>query len=419
MIRFLIVVSYLIISIGCAEQSIQDMDGEKWQEDLDYLAKELPKRHKNLYHQVSAEKFQRAIENLKQNVPTLSNHEIAVEFARIVAMIGDGHTELSLIQSATQFERIPLYFYYFGDSLYIIAATEIYKSTIGSRVLKIGKSSVEESFEAVKALISHDNDMEYRHSGPRYLAVPKILHALKLTENMEYENFVVEATSGEIDTIRVKAFESGQTQDWQTALALSGNKKPLFLQNQGNNYWFTFLDDTKTLYLNYNRCQNQNGKPSIKEFAKEVFNFVDNNTIDRFIFDLRDNSGGNMKLNRPLIEGIIERYSINLKGNLFVITGRRTFSAGTKAAIELKKNTEAIFVGEPSRGKPNGYGEIEKFRLPNSNIVVEYSVEFYTMIPELGDANYLAVDIPVENSYKDYAEGRDKVFEKILSHHEN
>lgn len=419
MIRFRIVVSYLMIFIGCSQTSVQDMDSKKWQEDLNYLAKELPKRHKNLYHQVTAEQFQLAVENLKQNIPTLSNHEITVAFARIVAMIGDGHTKLSLIQSATQFERIPLYFYYFGDSLYIFAATESYKSTIGSRVLKIGNSSVEESFEAVKTLISHDNDMGYLHLGPDYLAVPKILHALKLTENMEYADFVVEATSGEIDTIKVKAFESGQTQDLQTALDLSGNKKPLFLQNLRKNYWFTFLDDSKTLYLQYNRCKNQKGKPSIKEFAREVFKFVDNNTIDRFIFDLRFNGGGNMKLNRPLIEGISERSSINLKGKLFVITGRRTFSAGIWAATELKKNTEAIFVGELSRGKPNFYSEIEKLRLPNSNIKVGYSVEFYTRFPELGDANYLAVDIPVENSYKDYVEGRDRVLEKILSHQEN
>ena len=124
-----------------------------------------------------------------------------------------------------------------------------------------------------------------------------------------------------------------------------------------------------------------------------------------------------MKLNKPIIEGISSRPSINQKGKVFVIIGRRTFSAAMNAAIDLKKNTKAIFVGEPSRGKPNGYGELGSFRLPNSDLKVECSVEYYNFIPELGDTDYFPLDVRIENSFSDYLAGRDRIMDTILNSH--
>ena len=173
--------------MGCSKSTVQDMNSAKWKEDLHYMANELEKEHKNLYHHISKADFQKAVEKLDNNIPRLTNQEIMVELACIVAMVGDGHTELALYQSATQFHRFPLVFYFFGDSLYVTAATEKYINTVGSRVIGIDNTPIAKAFEKVKALISHDNDMEYRHSGPENLAIPEILHALKITDNDKYE----------------------------------------------------------------------------------------------------------------------------------------------------------------------------------------------------------------------------------------
>ncbi len=407
----------LILSLlmGCAKPSIQKMDSAKWKEDLHYLSTELAKEHKNLYHKVSKEEFQQAVDKLDKKIPELTNQQIMVGLASIVAMVGDGHTELALYQSATQFHRFPLVFYFFGDSLYVTSATKEYVNTVGGRVIQIGNYPIEEAFNKVKPLISHDNDMEYRFSGTENLAIPEILHALKITENDNYARFILQKINGEIDTVEVNAIKRSELKDLKTVSELQGTKSPLYRQNY-DNYWFKYLEDSKTLYLQYNRCENKDDGESIDDFADEVFKFADNHQVDRFVVDLRNNSGGNMKLNKPIIEGISSRPAINQKGKLFVITGRRTFSAAVNAAIDLKKNTNAIFVGEPSRGKPNGYGEVESFRLPNSDIKVEYSVEFYNFIPELGDADYFPLDIKVENSFSDYLAGKDRVMDTILNY---
>jgi hypothetical protein len=41
-----------------------------WRDDLRYFAKELPKRHKNLYHATSRDAFERAVNELDAAIPT-------------------------------------------------------------------------------------------------------------------------------------------------------------------------------------------------------------------------------------------------------------------------------------------------------------------------------------------------------------
>ena len=408
----------LILSLlaGCGRTTIRQMDSVKWKEDLHYLSTELAKEHKNLFHKVSKEEFLQAVNKLDERIPELTNQQIMVGLASIVAMVGDGHTELSLYQSAAQFHRFPLVFYFYGDSLYVTAATNDYVKTVGSRVIQIGTSPVEEALNKVKPVISHDNDMEYRHSGPECLAIPEILHALGITENDTTASFILQKMSGIVDTVEVKAVKRSELKDLKSVSELLKIQLPLYLQ-KSDNYWFTYLEDSKTLYLQYNRCANNDDGESIDDFAEKVFEFADHHQVDRFVVDLRSNSGGNMKLNKPIIEGISSRPSINQKGKVFVIIGRRTFSAAMNAAIDLKKNTKAIFVGEPSRGKPNGYGELGSFRLPNSDLKVECSVEYYNFIPELGDTDYFPLDVRVENSFSDYLAGRDRIMDTILNSH--
>ena len=44
-------------------------------------------------------------------------------------------------------------------------------------------------------------------------------------------------------------------------------------------------------------------------------------------------------------------------GHLFVIIGRRTFSAAQNTVNMIEKNTNATFVGEPTGSRPNFVGE--------------------------------------------------------------
>jgi hypothetical protein len=64
---------------------------EQWRQDLQHLAKELPRRHKNVFHTVSREAFERAVAEFDAALPTLQEPEIITRIQQILALTGDGH----------------------------------------------------------------------------------------------------------------------------------------------------------------------------------------------------------------------------------------------------------------------------------------------------------------------------------------
>ena len=53
-----------------------------------------------------------------------------------------------------------------------------------------------------------------------------------------------------------------------------------------------------------------------------------------------------------------------------MIIGRGTFSAAQNTATAIERETNAIFVGEPSGSRPNFIGETIPFTLPYSKAIV-------------------------------------------------
>ncbi len=101
-------------------------------------------------------------------------------------------------------------------------------------------------------------------------------------------------------------------------------------------------------------------------------------------------------------------------GRLFVLVGRRTFSAALTNAVHLRSKANARIVGEPPRGKPNNPSEGRDIDLDRTGIWATVSTQFVERDPELGDADYLPVDIEVPLSYADHERGLDPVLEAAL-----
>ncbi len=408
--------SLLVVLTACgqADAGPREMTTEQWKQDLAYLADKLPDKHGNAFHQVSRGDFEAAVARLDERIPSLARHEVLAELGRIVALVGDGHTELWLPQEATGFRRLPIAVGYFGEELYVFAATPDHTDLLGRRVVALGGVPAREAYERVIPLIGRDNDYEYVRSAPIYLMFPEILNALEITPAADEVVLTLAGPDGE-SSVTLRPMD-GASAEWVTAQTAAGSEPPLYLRRPERWYWYEYLEDSRTLFLQYDRCRNQPDEDSIKRFAGELFEFVDTHPVDRFVVDLRHNTGGNFHRNKPLIDGIRSRPEINSPGKLFVITSRTTFSAATIAAIDLKRQTEAILVGEPSRGKPNGYSDEKHLRLPNSNIEVNYSPLYREAMPELGDAPYLPVDLSVEPSFEDYRAGRDPVLAAVLAY---
>src|SRR5438552_11737584 len=65
-------------------------EARAWREDLRFMAREMERTHKNLYHALSREQFAASGAALAAKIPSLERHEVIVEMAKIVAAVGDG-----------------------------------------------------------------------------------------------------------------------------------------------------------------------------------------------------------------------------------------------------------------------------------------------------------------------------------------
>src|SRR5262249_28822484 len=141
------------------------------------------------------------------------------------------------------------------------------------------------------------------------------------------------------------------------------------------NYWFEYNPEKRMVYFQYNRV-GDDPQETLARFCDRLFKFINEHEVEKLVIDMRWNPGGDTTIGLPLIWGLIRCEKINQTGRLFVIIGRRTFSAAQNGATFIERNTKAIFVGEPTGSSPNFIGEDNAFELPYSKIMANVS-EFY------------------------------------------
>jgi hypothetical protein len=110
----------------------------------------------------------------------------------------------------------------------------------------------------------------------------------------------------------------------------------LYLQHLDRAQWFEYLPQQKTIYFQFDGVRNDPGE-TLAAFSERLNGFIESNDVDRPVLDLRWNNGGNMGLAQPLLLSIISNKKVNQRGRLFVILGRRTFSAAQNTATYFER----------------------------------------------------------------------------------
>jgi len=392
-----------------------NLTSEQWRSDLRYFADELPKRHKSAFHTMTREQFETAVKALDIAIPKLKNEEVFTAFLKLIAMVGDGHTSINE-QNLTAMGVYPIRYETDQDGLYIKFGSAEYAEIIGGRVVKIGNTPIKDAWQRVRELSWGDNGNEQSRNGMAafLLTSPTVLRGLKLTETSEIS--ITVEINGHEKTMEIKAvtdlanFFRGTK--IYNAYDKSSNPIPLYLKNQNSNFWSEYIKETRILYVHINQTQNKPNE-TMAEFAKKTFDFAEINAVDKFVLDLRDNTGGNNFLNKPLLLGLIKG-KFNERGKLFVILGRRTFSAAQLLVNEVEKYTNAIFVGEPTGSSPNLYGDPVIVTLPNSKIPFRVSTLWHQIDPN-DKRIFTAPEIFAPLTSADFSNNVDPVLRAIIN----
>ena len=372
----------------------------QWEEDIDYFAKKLVSKHANAFNFTTGEKFNKAIADLKKDLPNLKDYQVVVRLLQITSSIGDGHTGVHL---PSNFTHYPIVAFWFGKDLYVTRTTVPYKHLLGKKLVAIDGHSLDEINQKMANVItSNENDWFVMSVSAQFLGVPEILQTLGIVSSLEKAKFSFVDDENKETTMDLNSFVPDGNKQWVSAV----NEEPLFRQRTNEKFWFTFLDDINAVYVNFK---------SYDELAKNVnklFDFIEEKNANRLIIDLRQNGGGDFtKVRRQLIPRIQKNSRLNQKENLFVITGRRTFSAAMVNSIDFKKNTNATIIGEPPGEKPNSYSENDEMELPHSGLIISYSTKYYKFLDK--DVPAFEPDIRADPNWKDFAAGVDPAMQKI------
>ena len=272
---------------------------EKWREDLTFALEKLPEVHANLYHRLGRDELEGAVVQLGARVPSMTHYEIIVELARIIASVEDGHTRLTIPQgpgvdffqghSKTPppnhpqmvFRQYPIRLYLYSDGLFVQRVGKEHARLSGARVLKIGTMSAEGAIEAVAPVVQRDNELQLENLLPTRLVMPE---ALLTTWNGRPSSWRPPRGRRYVE---LAPLPGGESVDWVDART---DSTPSYLRDPTDNFWFEYLEDTRTVYFQYNEVYDKEDE-SIPEFADRLFGFIEENPVDKLVIDLRFNPG--------------------------------------------------------------------------------------------------------------------------------
>jgi len=415
-------------AVVCGEGIGQDWVA-KWRADLAFAADSLPRAHPNFFHTVTREAYRAALDSLGKRVPDLEHHEITVELARIIAMVGDGHTRLTLPfdpgagfftgHTATAAPKVPglMVRHYpirlglFADGLWVIQADSAHRELLGGKVLRIGNRSAAEAMAAVAPTVQRDNDSQLKDLLPTWLVCAEILHARGVVDDLGQATLVVENAKGRVTSV-MSPVRPGASVIWLQARDTTF--VPLRDRFPGRSHGFTQIPGTRTFYARYREARDD-PEQSVARFADSLFAAIEAAHAERLVIDLRGNFGGNGFLNRPLVQHLIRAERLWQPGGLWALVDRGTFSAAVMLAADLELRTPALLVGEKTGGHPNTYGDSRRVVLPNTGLTVRGSSLYWQLTGPQDRRDGITPHIEVGTTFADWLANRDPALDVALA----
>ncbi len=413
----LIVVSIILTNTTIAQEKLTS---GQWQADLDYLQEQVHGEYPFLFKKINQEAWDKQVADLRAEIPTLAEHEIKVGLSRIVSAFEYGHTQIPFSTLAKD-AVLPVNLYHFKDGIYIEGVHKNHSETLSAKVLAINGLPIEEALTKIRPVVPAENDQYFKGYGLRFLTVPAVLHAQGITKTLQQEVSLGLEKNGKRFTHKFSAIPlADMSRDYLHTLpnenwlsARNAGKTPLYLKHLNDNYfYFELLEGTKTLYGRQSSVFDH-PEETLRDFYTRLFSFIDAQGVEKLIYDVRLNGGGNNYNNIHFIKGIMARPKLNKEGNFFYIIGRNTFSACQNLTNDVETYTEAILVGEPTSENKNFYGDAKLVQLPNSGIKTYLSFAWWQDKPQWENADATTPNFYAEPTFEEYRTNQDPVLALI------
>jgi hypothetical protein len=387
-----------------------------WAVDLDYLISEVRRLNARYSHEPFPSEFNTAVAGLRADIPRLDDAQIAVRMQGLMAILAQSHNGLWLGsgEGRVRFGRLPVAFYAFPEGLFIIDALDSHKELIGSQVLGFDRTPAAEALKAVGSFMNRENDMETLWLGPTYLGSPQVLYGLGLTGHKDAVRLKVQPRIGPVRNVFLQSTEFPRSRKLLASRLANAPPAPLYLQRVEDYYWFVDLPGRPAVYVQFNQVFEKEDE-TLEQFAIRLQEHLATHPeIRNLIIDLRHNNGGNT-YDYPRLITTLAAFEARPATKLYALIGRNTFSAAGNFIVDLERFSDVIFVGEPSGAKPNSYGDESPTTLPFSRIQGGFSSVYWQLSSPRDERSWIAPQVPVQLTAKDYFMNRDPAMETVLA----
>jgi hypothetical protein len=365
--------------------------------------------------------WRRRWESLQLEAERLSDGAYFHRVRRCLGWFRDGHTTVlpfefvggvppALASGAFRL-GLPLRLRVFDDGVRVVAATGDAAPLLGSRLARIGSRTPDELIRTL-AVDWPGNDAWAQRWSAGTLASPAFLEALGAVTDPTAP-IVFEGTTGNVNPVRAKVQPRPESSSQLTALERTPWPNEAWAVTAGRDNYVRMLDDG-VCYLSIDDMADVEGE-TFEALTREVFDVLRRPDLQRVVLDLRRNGGGNNFFGEALRKGI-GRSRFNRPGGLYILVGPRTFSAAQNLANRLERETFAFFVGGPTGGAPNHYGDAKVLAGEATGITIMVStLAWFDSYPQ-DERPWILPDLPVADTFEDWRSGTDRALTAALGH---
>lgn len=402
----------VLITTGVRAQAQVSHDG--WKNDLDILADGLLTRHPNFYAKTSVEDFEETLGDVFDRVGTIDDQMMTMEICKLVALGGDAHTTVGFGKIGNQMRRLPIRLMVMEDGVFITFATQEHQSLIGAQVLSIHDVPITDVLDRVCVLFAYENESKRIGTSAWYGTLLPALRSVGVIEDhlAEQVSITVRNEDNE-ETIELETIDDQQSHRWVSFVQLLDQPWAIAYRKQGGFYQSDYIPEHRTFYVAYNRCREAENLP-MEDFVAFVMSKCDELDAQRIIIDLRFNGGGDETVIWPLWKALEQSERFKDPGDIIGLISRQTFSSAMSNSHQLRDNCGAILIGEPTGGKPNHFGQLSRFELPNSGLTISHSTRWFQKVE--GDPDAVDPDVLIPWRSTPTFAGEDPVMEAALSY---
>lgn len=388
-----------------------------WLADLDHLVDQVRFRHVDPFrYGASEDEYLAAADSFRERIPSMDGASVVVELLRLHAMLRDTHSEAlwdSIPSEVMSTSIVPVGMESLRGGVFVTRTSEGYQALLGARVLSIGGHPIEDVVSAAMEVVSGDNDMHRRTVAVRHvIRTPAVLHALGLIEDPIH--LMLETQLEE--RVRQDRLSTKGTDrlEWFDLEDVDTREKPGWSSAQDEAYSYRFSEAERVMYVQINQMEEDPRDP-FSGFCERLFREAAEREAQKLVLDLRYNSGGDPGFGWPYLHRLALSERWNRRGASFVIFGRDSKSAAPTFVVKLLQLVPSVVtVGEPTGGRPNGYGNPSVIELPNSGIRFLCSQLFVQPSLEPDPRPWIAPEVTAELSPQDIVEGRDPAWDAIV-----